>query len=132
MIRSMLAIVAGYFSIALLSGFSRLIVSVYLKNDIALTGIENFPTTWAFGLTGLGFFFGIFGGLLTTTLADSEGVIEIVGFILIMAGVGLVDYSMLSEREPVWYLISSPALKMAGIFIGYHLKRTQDVQLENV
>ena len=132
MIRSMLAIAAGYFSIALLSGFSRLIVSVYLKTDIALTGIEGFPTTWAFGLTGLGFFFGLFGGLLTTTLAESEGFIEILGFILLMAAIGLVDYSILSEREPFWYLIASPALKMAGIFIGFHLKRKQDVQLENV
>lgn len=128
----MLAIATGYFSIALLSGFSRLIVSIYLKNDITLTGIESFPTTWAFGLTGLGFFFGLFGGLLTTTLAESEGIIEIVGFIFIMAGVGLVDYSMLNDREPLWYLIASPTLKMSGIFIGYHLKRKQDKQLENV
>jgi hypothetical protein len=132
MIRSILAVAAGYFSIALLSGFSRLIISIYLRNDITLTGIENFPTTWGFGLTGLGFFFGLFGGLLTTTLAESKGFIEIVGFILVMAAVALLDYSMLNDREPFWYLIASPTLKISGIFIGYHLKRKQDKQLEQV
>lgn len=130
MYRSMLAIAAGYFTIALLSGFSRLIISVYLKTGISITGINAFPFQWAIGLTVLGFFFGLFAGLLTTTIATSNGNIEILGFILIMVIMALIDYTIMGSQEPMWYLIASPVLKIFGVYSGYHIKKKQDLQLE--
>lgn len=127
MIRSMLAIAAGYFSIVVLNSFVHLIVSIYFKTDIFLTGIAQLPSVaWVYGITGLQFAFGLFGGLFTSTLAGSNAYLEILGFILLMIIIAFVDYSVLNEREPLWYLITSPALKVLGIFLGYRLIKLQN------
>jgi hypothetical protein len=126
----MLAIAAGYFSIVVLNSFVHLIISVYSKNEIILTGIAQFPSDiWAFGITALQFVFGLFGGLLTTTLAGSKAHIEILGFILLMIIISLIDYSVLNDREPLWYLIVSPSLRTLGIFTGYQLIKLQNNNL---
>lgn len=126
MIQTMLAIAAGYFSIAVLNSFIHIIISIYFKKEVALTGIANLPsTTWALGITVLQFALGLFGGLLATTLAiKTERVI--LGLILLMAAISLIDYSVLSEREPLWYLISAPVLKISGIFIGFKIIQSQN------
>lgn len=130
MIRSMLAIAAGYFSIIALNSFVHLIVSIYFKTDIFLTGVSQLPTgIWAAGFTILQFVFGLFGGLLTTTLAGSKAYIEILGFILLMIAISFIDYSVLNSREPLWYLITSPILRVLGIFVGYRLIKLQNNNL---
>lgn len=127
MIRSMLAIAAGYFSIVVLNSFVHLIISIYFNTDVFLTGVAQLPSmAWVYGITGLQFAFGLFGGLLTSTLARSYAHLEILGFILLMIIIAFVDYTVLNEREPLWYLITSPALKVLGIFLGYRLIKLQN------
>lgn len=127
----MVAIVAGYFSITVLNSLVHVIVSVYFKTELFLTGIAQMPSeAWIFSVTALQFAFGLFGGLLTTTIAGSKVYIEILGFILLMIVVGFIDYSVLSEREPLWYLITSPVLKVLGIFMGYQLLKRQKTTME--
>lgn len=131
MVRSMLAIAAGYFSMAALNSFSHLIVSFYFRSDITLTGIAHLPSSvWVIGFTILQLVFGLFGGLLTTTLANAKGHLAILGLLLLMVIIGLLDYSMLSDREPQWYLIVAPALKIAGIFLGYRMQLSQINKLD--
>lgn len=131
MIRSMLAIAVGYFSIVALNSFVRVIISVYFNAELFLTGISQLPSDmWVYGVTLLQFAFGLFGGLLTTTIAGSKAHAEILGFILLMIAIGFVDYSMLNEREPLWYLITSPILKVLGIFMGYRLIQSQNSDTE--
>lgn len=126
----MLAIAAGYFSIVILNSFVHLIISVYLKYEIILTGIAQIPSgIWSFGITAMQFGFGLFGGLLTTTLAGSKSHIEILVFILLMTLISFLDYSVLNDREPLWYLIVSPALRIMGIFLGYKLIKSQNNSL---
>lgn len=126
MIRSMLAIAAGYFSIAVLNSFIHLIVAIYSKSEIFLSGVANLPSAaWVIGFTALQFVFGLFAGLLATTLGSDNPQRVLLGFILLMVAVSLVDYSMLNEREPLWYLITAPALKIGGIFTGYKLQIKQ-------
>jgi hypothetical protein len=84
------------------------------------------------GITVLQFIFGLFGGLLTTTIAQTKEFIAILGFILLITIIGLMDYTILNEREPLWYLITSPALKAAGIFTGYQLIQIQNKDIEAV
>lgn len=123
----MLAIAVGYFAIVVLNSFVHLIVSVYFNTELVLMGISQMPSApWTFGVTGLQFAFGLFGGLLTTTLAGSKAYVEVLGFILLMVVIGFVDYSVLSGREPLWYLITSPILKVLGIFSGYQLIKEQN------
>lgn len=125
MIRTMVAIAAGYFCITALNSFVHIIISVYFKTDLTLTGIAFLPsTTWTVGITALQFAFGLFGGLLATTIAHKPSKV-ILGFILIMVAVSLINYSMTKETEPLWYLITEPVLTISGIYLGYHLQTSQ-------
>lgn len=126
MIRSMLAIAAGYFSMIFLNSFIHLIVSFYFKMEITLTGIAYLPSpVWGGGFTILQFIFGLFGGLLAATLANDKTDLVLIGFILLIVAISLLDYSMLSGREPLWYLIAAPILKIAGIYTGHYFQTNQ-------
>lgn len=127
MVRQMMAVAAGYISIAALNSLIHIITSVYFKAELSLTGISHLPSIpWVVGVTALQFVFGLFGGLLATTIAQSKQYIVILGFILLMAIIGLINYTTLSGQEPLWYLITSPALTIAGIFTGYRLIKLQN------
>ncbi|WP_138429793.1 hypothetical protein [Fodinibius saliphilus] len=126
MIRSMIAIAAGYFSIAATNGFVHLIVSFYFKSTITLSGVANLPSvTWTAGITALQLAIGLFGGLLASTIADKEKHLATLGLILLLVIIGLTNYTMLNEREPIWYLITAPALRVTGVFFGYKLQIQQ-------
>ena len=127
MLRPMMAIAAGYFSMAIINSLIHIITSVYFKTGLALTGISHLASTpWIVGVTGLQLLLGLFGGLLATTIAQSKQHVAILGFVLLMAIIGFFDYTVLSPQEPTWYLVSAPALRIAGILGGYRL-----IQLQN-
>jgi ABC-type multidrug transport system permease subunit len=131
MVRTMIAIAAGYFSIAALNSFIHIITSIYFRADISLTGISHLPsTTWIIGITFLQFAFGLFGGLLATTIAKNASKV-ILGFILIMVAVSLINYSILVDSEPLWYLITAPVLTISGIYMGYHLQTQESKNNSN-
>lgn len=122
MIRTIGAIAAGYFSITILNSFIHLVTSIYFRSDLTLTGITYLPTTtWMIGVTILQFVFGLFGGLLATTIARQTSKV-ILGLILIMIAVSLINYSMMVDSEPLWYLIIAPLLTVSGIYMGYRMQ----------
>lgn len=123
----MLAIVAGYISIIFLDSFSHAVTSLYFEHGLYLTGVANLPSpVWGYGFALLQFIFGLFAGLLTASIAKSKGGLEIVSLVLLIVAAGCIDYSVLSRQEPLWYLITSPALKSFGIYLGFVLKQKQD------
>ncbi|MDZ7680169.1 MAG: hypothetical protein U5J63_00315 [Fodinibius sp.] len=127
MFRPIMAIVAGYFSIAALNSLIHIITSVYFKTGLSLSGISHLSSMpWTIGITGLQLLLGLFGGLLATTIAQSKQHVAILGFILLIAIIGFFNYTVLSAQEPLWYLIAAPGLRIAGIFAGYRL-----IQLQN-
>jgi hypothetical protein len=116
------AIAVGYFSIAALNSFIHVITSIYFRSDITLTGISHLPSTsWVIGITFLQFAFGLFGGLLATTVAKNVSRV-ILGFILLMVAVSLINYSVMADSEPLWYMITAPVLTIGGIYMGYRLQ----------
>lgn len=131
MIRSMMAIVAGYLSISFLNDFSHAVTSLYFRHELSLTGIANLPApAWGYGFAFLQLILGLFAGLLTSTIVKTKGSLEILALILLIVAAGCIDYSVLSNREPLWYLITSPALKVLGIYLGFILKQKQDASLK--
>jgi peptidoglycan/LPS O-acetylase OafA/YrhL len=127
----MIAIAAGYFSIAALNSFIHVITSIYFRADITLTGISYLPSTqWILGITFLQFAFGLFGGLLATTIAKNGSQV-ILGFILVMVAVSLINYSVMADHEPLWYLITAPLLTIGGIYMGYRLQTQESKPTSN-
>lgn len=126
MIRSTLAIAAGYISMIALNGFMRIIIAVYHHRDLSLSGIESLPSDgWSYLMVGIQYVWGTLAGLLTTSIAQPQAHIEILALVLLLVGSGFIDYNMMQQREPLWYLFLSPALKISGILSGYYLTQWQ-------
>ena len=121
MIRSTLAIGAGYISIIALDSFVRIIISAYNSEQIILSGISSLPSSeWGYLLVALQFLWGLFAGLLVSSIIQNKNHIETLGLILLVIGSGFIDYSMLQQSEPLWFLIAVPLLRAIGVFVGYH------------
>lgn len=127
MIRSLFAIIAGQASIALLSGFTRIMIAIYFRSGMTLSGVSHLPSPgWAYAITALSLFYGVFGGLFTCSIAKGKYQIEILSLLLLIAALGLFNYGFLNKTEPLWYLMLSPFLKALGVYAGYKIKLTQD------
>jgi len=127
MVRQMMAIAAGYFAIVFLNSLIHIIVSVYFTTELSLTGVSHLPSlAWTVAFTAMQLLFGLFGGLLTATIAQNKQHLAILGFILLMVIISLINYNALSSQEPLWYLITSPGLKIMGILAGYQLIQAQN------
>ena len=121
MIRSTLAIGAGYISIIALDSFVRIIIGAYHSGQIILSGISSLPSTeWGYLLVALQLLWGLFAGLLVSSIAQNKHYIETLGLILLLVGSGFMDYSMLQQSEPLWFLIAVPLLRVIGVFVGYY------------
>lgn len=130
MIRSLAAIIAGHLSISVLNGFSRLVIALYSRSEIHLSGVGHLPSPyWGYFIVGLGLIFGIFGGLITCSIAKRNYGIEVLALSSLIIITGLFDYQFLNTAEPIWYLSMNPLAKIAGVWIGYGLKRSQDQKL---
>lgn len=122
MIRSTLAIGAGYISILALDSFVRIIIGAYHNGQIALGGISSLPSDeWGYLLVGLQFFWGLLAGLLVSSIARKQSHIETLSLILLLVGSGFIDYSMLQQSEPLWFFISTSLLRIVGILAGYYM-----------
>lgn len=123
MIRSVLSVAAGYVSIAALDIFVRAITAFYTNTEIVLTGFADLPSPgWQYSVLGMLLIFGIVGGLLTSALSVESGKLEVLVLILLLVIAGFIDHRALAESEPLWYLIATPILKIAGVFLGYRIK----------
>lgn len=126
MIRSTLAIAAGYLSIIALNGFVRIILAVYHHSDLSFSGITSLPSDeWGYFIVGAQYLWGLLAGFLTVSIVSSQAHLETLALVLLLVGSGCIDYSMLHQNEPLWYLILSPVLKILGVLSGYYLLQQQ-------
>jgi hypothetical protein len=130
MIRSLSAVVAGQLSIIFLSGFAYLVVALYFRSEIYLSGVSHLPAPfWQYALVFLQLIFGMFGGLVTCSIARQRYGIEVLALVSIIVILGFFEYQFLSIREPAWYLLFSPLAKIAGVWLAYRIKAAQDLKV---
>lgn len=133
MIRSLLAIIAGHLSITFLNGLTRLIIALYFRTDIQLSGVSHFPSPfWQYAFIALNVAFGIFGGLITSSIVQKKYGMEILVLICLIITTGFFEYEFLNMAEPIWYLVLSPLAKAMGVWGGYRVKLAQDKKLSAV
>jgi hypothetical protein len=48
-----------------------------------------------------------------------------------MVAVSLINYSVMVENEPLWYLIIAPILTIGGIYMGYRLQTQESKTTSN-
>jgi hypothetical protein len=128
MIRSLGAVIAGYASILFFNDFIRFIISIYAKQGYSLSGTAHLSSTGLILLIlAAGLVFGLIGGLITCSIIDDHAAIEILVLILLVLGAALFKYYFTGPTESLWYMVSEPLLKMAGIYGAYYLKTSKGV-----
>lgn len=128
MIRSLGAVITGYASILFFNAFIRFIISIYAKQGYSLSGTAHLSSTGLILLILVaGLVFGLIGGLITCSIIDDHAAIEILVLILLVLGAALFKYYFTGPTESLWYMVSEPLLKMAGIYGAYYLKTTKRV-----
>jgi hypothetical protein len=128
MIRSLGAVIAGYASILFFNAFIRFIISIYAKQGYSLSGTAHLSSTGLILLIlAAGLVFGLIGGLITCSIIDDHAAIEILVLILLVLGAALFKYYFTGPTESLWYMVSEPLLKMAGIYGAYYLKTSKGV-----
>lgn len=124
MIRSVSAVAAGYITIVLLDLLFRLAAARLTGFAPALTGIGDLPSTgWQYASTGILIVYGMAGGMVTSSVVRTSADMEILSLILLAIFVGFVNFRVLAEIEPIWYLTVSPLLKTGGIFLGFRINK---------
>ena len=128
MIRSLGAVIAGYASILFFNAFIRFIISIYAKQGYSLSGTAHLSSTGLILLIlAAGLVFGLIGGLITCSIIDDHAAIEILVLILLVLAAALFKYYFTGPTEALWYMVSEPLLKMAGIYGAYYLKTSKGV-----
>lgn len=124
--RSVGALAAGYLAILLLEGFVRFILSVYSGANITLAGVSGFPSPLlGYLLTGAGLIFGLIGGFITCSLADTSPDFEILSLIILVMAAGFFSFYISNADEPLWYIITGPLLKALGVYFSFILYQRQ-------
>lgn len=122
MIRSLLAVAAGYLTIMVFNSFVRIIFAVYNKSAISFSGVSELPSLPGYLIVAAGFLFGLIGGLMTNTIARKNAAIATLSLVILVIAAGFIAYDLMAENEPLWYFISSPLLKISGILTAYYIK----------
>ena len=127
MLKSLIAIIVGQLSITMLQAFTRAVIGVYFRTEITMTGVSHLPSSvWMYFITALNLIFGLFGGLITSSIARGKGKMEVLILVILIFIWGLFSFQMTVNTEPTWYKISAPLLTISGILAGYYLKLNMD------
>lgn len=106
-------------------------VGLYLDIDFSLSGITFLPGfAWEVLIVALSVVYGFVAGIVVCLLSKGNCRVEILGLILIIAGVGLFDYYYLGSSESLWYFLLNSGLLITGLFLSYRYMKTNDKILE--
>ncbi|MGK7370296.1 MAG: hypothetical protein ACNS64_08770 [Candidatus Halalkalibacterium sp. M3_1C_030] len=120
MIRTLLAIIAGQITIALLNGIVRMAIGTYLDIEFSLSGVTFLPGfTWEVVVVAMSLIYGFVAAIIVCLIAKENSKIEILGLTLIVTAVGLFDYYYIGASEPLWYFLINTGLIISGLFLGY-------------
>jgi O-antigen/teichoic acid export membrane protein len=120
MIRNIIAVIAGYLSIAVLTLFTFFCIDWLFPN--AFPEPEGFPTlSWAVFILCFSLLYALVGGYVTAWLSGGrKGAIAALALVLlILAAISLWTNP---EQQPLWYELTMLGFGMGGALLGGSLR----------
>jgi MFS family permease len=117
MLRSVLAVIAGYVSLSLLVMTSFALIMVIMPQAFPKPGAAPADSLLILILT-LGFAFAVIGGYLTAILADRSHFKHVLFLAAVVLGFGIVKIAVEYGIFPMWYLLTQLASGIGGVLAG--------------
>ena len=122
--KSVLAIAAGFFSMVILEGFARIIIAFYHREDFIFSGIEALPSIgWIVLLLCVVTFLGVFGTLLTTTIAGFDPLKHTISLALLVILLRILPILFKPESVSLLLPLLPITFNLIGIIAGYFIKK---------
>jgi hypothetical protein len=121
MLRSIIAIVGGYLSIAILT----MLTFAVLFNFFPGVFSDGFPPLpWVLLILALGFVYAVVGGYITAYLATRDRFGHVLALAGMMAVLGISSAIFSSAAQPLWYQLALIVLGLAGVLLGGRWRAT--------
>ena len=121
--KSILAICAGFMTMIILEGFARIIIVFYHREDLVFSGLQSLPSiTWIIVLLLVILLLGIFGTLLTTTLAGFDPLKHTVSLASLVLILRFIPALLRAEQNTYLLTLLPVTISLIGIFIGFVIK----------
>jgi hypothetical protein len=117
MVRSIIAIAAGYLTLAILVGI--LVMTLGIMVPTAIPNNETIPSLgWVFFIEIFSLLAAAAGGYLTAFVARGSRIshVQLLGAVVLL--VGLIQIWAGMNKLPIWYLVLQVAVSLVGVFLG--------------
>lgn len=120
MLRSVLAVAAGYITMILLIVVLFLLLGIMFPEAFPQPGI--FPSIgWVIFILAFGFVAAMLGAAVTVTISRGSRLKHIHWLALVVLFFGLATLATNIDKQPLWYLVAQIAVGVAGVYVGGHL-----------
>jgi peptidoglycan/LPS O-acetylase OafA/YrhL len=120
MLRSVIAVAAGYISMLLLIMLLFLIIGIIFPE--AFPQPDAFPSIpWVVCILFFGLAASIIGGGVTVTVCRGSRIKHIHALAIVVLFIGLVTLAASIEKQPLWYLLAQVVVGLVGVYVGGHL-----------
>lgn len=117
--RTVAALAAGYITLLVIENFVRLIITIY-SGELVLSGVADYPNPFLrYLLTAAGFLFAMIGGFICCSIAAQDPDIAIISLIILVIAGSFLSFYITLTNEPLWFMLTAPALKAFGIYAAY-------------
>lgn len=120
MLRSVLAIAAGYITMVLLIVLLFLFLGIVFPAAFPQPGV--FPSMgWVMFILLFGFVAAVVGAIVTIAITRGPRLKHIHLLALVVLFFGLVTLATNIDTQPLWYLAAQIVVGIAGVYVGGHL-----------
>jgi hypothetical protein len=116
MFRNILAVVAGYFALAVLTVLAD---SILASSSVApQTDFENLPTGWLLLILAYSLLFAIVGGCVTGFLSRGSGYGTVVALACLLLLMSVMNMFAHAGKQPAWFHLTLAIIGVAGVLSG--------------
>ena len=129
--KSLLGSFIGISILLTLESLSRVIIALYMKQDILMFSYSNYPgILWPLLLTAIAGFSSFFGAMFALTYGRKKQIFTLITFLLLVILFRYSQIHILYETESISYPITSLILSLIALFLAWKVIRKPDKNSE--
>lgn len=120
MLRSVIAVAAGYILITLLIALVQLILGIVVPE--AFPQLDSFPSIpWVASILFFYVAASVVGAGVTISICRGSRIKHIHALALVFLFIGMVMLAANIDKQPVWYSLAQVVVGLVGVYAGGHL-----------
>ncbi len=120
--KSFIGSFVGIAIVVALDSFARVIISIYMGEDIMMFSYTQYPgLLWPVLLTLIGGFTAFFGSMFSLTYGRSHRVVTLTSYLILVILLRYGQIYLLTGKESLFYPITALVLSLGGLLIAWQL-----------